>query len=66
MFEDIAKNLVVPRALGMTTTLVVARDDQVDYREAHDRMIDDALSIDFATSDLAGFLAAVNAALRGR
>ena len=66
MFEDIAHNLDVPRALGMTTTLVVARDDQVDYRQAHDRVIDDALSIDFTTSDLAGFLAEVNAALRGR
>ena len=49
----------------MTTTLVVARDDQVDYRQAHDRVIDDALSIDFTTSDLAGFLAEVNAELRG-
>jgi putative hydrolase of the HAD superfamily len=66
MFEDIAKNLVVPRALGMTTTLVIARADQIDYREAHDRMIDDALSIDFVTSDLAGFLASINAELRAR
>jgi putative hydrolase of the HAD superfamily len=65
MFEDIARNLVVPRALGMTTTLVVARDDQVDHRQAHDRVIDDALSIDFTTSDLARFLAEVNAELRG-
>jgi putative hydrolase of the HAD superfamily len=65
MFEDIAHNLDVPRALGMTTTLVVARDDQVDYRQAHDRVIEDALSIDFTTSDLAGFLAEVNAELRG-
>jgi putative hydrolase of the HAD superfamily len=65
MFEDIAHNLDVPRALGMTTTLVVAGDNQVDYRQAHDRVIDDALSIDFTTSDLVGFLAEVNAELRG-
>ena len=65
MFEDIAKNLLVPRALGMTTTLVVARADQVDFREAHDREIEDALAIDFTTSDLAGFLSEVNAELRG-
>jgi putative hydrolase of the HAD superfamily len=64
MFEDIAKNLVVPRALGMATTLVIARADQIDYREAHDRLVDDALSIDFVTSDLAGFLASINAQLR--
>jgi putative hydrolase of the HAD superfamily len=65
MFEDIAKNLLVPRALGMTTTLVVAKADQVDFREAHDRAIEDALCIDFTTSDLAGFLAKINAGLRG-
>jgi putative hydrolase of the HAD superfamily len=65
MFEDIAHNLLVPRALGMTTTLVIARADQADRRQAHDRVIDDALSIDFTTSDLAGFLAEVNAELRG-
>ena len=65
MFEDIAKNLLVPRALGMTTTLVVARDDQADFREPHDRAIEDALAIDFTTSDLTGFLASINAELRG-
>jgi putative hydrolase of the HAD superfamily len=64
MFEDIAKNLVVPRKFGMTTTLVVARADQADFREAHDRIVEDALAIDFTTSDLAGFLASVNIALR--
>jgi putative hydrolase of the HAD superfamily len=65
MFEDIAHNLLVPRALGVTTTLVVPKDDQIDRRQAHDRVIDDGLSIDFTTSDLAGFLAELNAALRG-
>nr|WP_246731641.1 pyrimidine 5'-nucleotidase [Methylocapsa sp. S129] len=64
MFEDIAKNLAVPRALGMTTTLVVARAGQADFREAHDRAIEDARAIDFTASDLAGFLAEVNAGLR--
>jgi putative hydrolase of the HAD superfamily len=64
MFEDIAKNLTAPRALGMTTTLVVARPDQADFREAHDRAAEDALSIDFTTSDLPGFLAAINVELR--
>jgi putative hydrolase of the HAD superfamily len=64
MFEDIAKNLAAPRALGMTTTLVVAKTGQVDYREAHDRVVEDALAIDFVTNDLAGFLASVNVELR--
>jgi putative hydrolase of the HAD superfamily len=65
MFEDIAKNLVAPRALGMTTTLVVASAETADYREAHDRVVVDALAIDFTTSDLAGFLASINLALHG-
>jgi putative hydrolase of the HAD superfamily len=64
MFEDIAKNLAAPRAVGMTTTLVVAKPDQADFREAHDRTVEDAMSIDFTTSDLPGFLAAINAVLR--
>jgi putative hydrolase of the HAD superfamily len=64
MFEDIARNLEVPRALGMTTTLVTAKVDQADHREAHDRAVDDARAIDFSTSDLAGFLTSVNARLR--
>jgi putative hydrolase of the HAD superfamily len=65
MFEDIARNLAIPRALGMTTTLVTAKVDQADHREAHDRAVDDARAIDFSTSDLAGFLTSVNARLRG-
>jgi putative hydrolase of the HAD superfamily len=64
MFEDIAKNLIVPRALGMTTILVIPRLDQADFREAHDRIVDDAPAIDFMTSDLSGFLAWVNAQRR--
>ncbi len=64
MFEDIARNLEIPRALGMTTTLVTAKVDQADHREAHDRAVDDAGAIDFSTSDLAGFLTEVNAQLR--
>ena len=64
MFEDIARNLEIPRALGMTTTLVTAKINRVDHRLAHDRAIGDARAIDFTTSDLAGFLASVNAGLR--
>ena len=64
MFEDIAGNLTIPHALGMTTVHVLARLDQTDHREAHDRAVDDAQAIDFATRDLIGFLAMVNAGLR--
>ena len=60
MFEDIAKNLIVPKARGMTTTLVVARPDQVDHRQAHDRVWAHTSDIDFVTDDLAAFLGEIN------
>src|SRR5208282_4290754 len=37
MFEDVAKNLTVPKAKGMTTVLVTAKPGQADHREAHDK-----------------------------
>ena len=42
MFEDMAKNLAVPKAKGMTTTLVTTKPGQGDHREAHDRAISKA------------------------
>jgi putative hydrolase of the HAD superfamily len=66
MFEDIANNLIVPKARGMTTTLVVPRIGQIDHREPHDRGGFEAPHVDFVTDDLAGFLARVNAQLAGR
>ena len=66
MFEDIANNLIVPKARGMTTTLVVPQIGQVDHREPHDRGGFEAPHVDFVTDDLAGFLARVNAQLAGR
>lgn len=56
MFEDIAKNLVVPYELGMTTVLVVPKT--VDpFRDAFEQEAVAAPHIDHVTSDLAGFLA---------
>jgi putative hydrolase of the HAD superfamily len=66
MFEDIAKNLNVPRTLGMTTTLVVAKPDRPDHRQPHDRVVEDMAAIDFVTSELAGFLGTINAEMRAR
>jgi putative hydrolase of the HAD superfamily len=63
MFEDLAKNLVTPKARGMTTVLVAPKAGQIDHREVHDRGGFDAGHIDFVTDDLAGFLALVNAQL---
>jgi putative hydrolase of the HAD superfamily len=64
MFEDIARNLTVPHERGMTTVLVRPGDGQTDYRQADDRRAEDSPSIDFVTSDLAGFLKNVNLELR--
>jgi putative hydrolase of the HAD superfamily len=64
MFEDVARNLAVPKAKGMTTILVTTKAGGSDHREAHDRSISDAADIaDFMTSDLSEFLARLNAQL---
>ena len=56
MFEDIAKNLVVPHDIGMTTTLVIPRT--IDpFRETFEQEAVKAPHIDHITNDLAGFLA---------
>ena len=55
MFEDIAKNLVVPHDLGMTTCLVLPKT--VDpFRDAFEQEVVEAPHIDHVTTDLAGFL----------
>jgi putative hydrolase of the HAD superfamily len=60
MFEDIAKNLSVPKARGMTTTLVTAKPGRGDLRQPHDREPGKSGDVDFVTDDLAAFLARVN------
>ena len=55
MFEDIAKNLVVPHDLGMTTTLVVPRT--IDpFRDPVEQEAVEAPHIDYITNQLADFL----------
>jgi putative hydrolase of the HAD superfamily len=55
MFEDIAKNLVVPHDLGMTTVLVIPKT--IDpFRESFEQEAVQAPHIDHITNDLAGFL----------
>lgn len=62
MFEDIVKNLDVPRARGMTTVLVRPKAGGVDHRQVADSA-PAGPQVDFATDDLAAFLAEVNAEL---
>jgi len=55
MFEDIAKNLVVPHDLGMTTTLIIPKT--VDpFRESFEQEAVEAPHIDHITAELSEFL----------
>jgi putative hydrolase of the HAD superfamily len=60
MFEDLARNLEVPHALGMTTVLVVPERDVV--RETWELEGHDAAHVDHVTDDLVGFLEGIAAA----
>jgi putative hydrolase of the HAD superfamily len=65
MFEDVARNLAVPKTKGMTTTLVTTKAGRLDHREAHDQSLTDAPDVaDFVTDDLSEFLARLNFQLR--
>jgi putative hydrolase of the HAD superfamily len=56
MFEDLARNLVVPHALGMTTVLVVPEGSREVFREGWELEGRDAPHVDYVTEHLAGFL----------
>ena len=59
MFEDLARNLVVPHDLGMTTILVVPDGTKNVVREDWELEGHDAVHVDHITEDLPGFLAAL-------
>ncbi len=61
MFEDLARNLEVPHALGMTTVLVVPQGTREVFRETWELEGQDAPHVDHVTDDLAGFLREVDA-----
>src|SRR5689334_9861094 len=61
MFEDMARNLVIPHQLGMTTVLVVPDGTKQVVREDWELEGRDAAHVDHVTDDLAGFLADLNA-----
>jgi putative hydrolase of the HAD superfamily len=56
MFEDLARNLKIPHALGMTTVLVVPEGTREVFREDWEMEGRDAPHVDHVTDDLAGFL----------
>ena len=56
MFEDLARNLETPHALGMTTVLVVPEGQREVFRESWELEGRDAPYVDHLTDDLTGFL----------
>jgi putative hydrolase of the HAD superfamily len=60
MFEDLARNLAVPHALGMTTVLVVPERSREVFREEWELQGRDAPHVDHVTDDLIGFLQGIS------
>jgi putative hydrolase of the HAD superfamily len=56
MFEDLARNLAAPHALGMTTVLVVPDGQREVFRETWELEGRGEAHVDHVTDDLAGFL----------
>jgi putative hydrolase of the HAD superfamily len=56
MFEDLARNLEAPHALGMVTVLVVPEAQREVFREGWELEGRDAAHVDYLTDDLTGFL----------
>jgi putative hydrolase of the HAD superfamily len=56
MFEDLARNLVVPHQLGMTTVMVIPDGTREVVREDWELEGHDAGHVDHVTDDLTGFL----------
>ena len=55
MFEDLARNLEVPKALGMTTVLIVPNNFEATFAEYWESDGSEK-HVDFVTDDLGGFL----------
>lgn len=63
MFEDLPRNLLVPKTLGMKTVLLVPRNFEYEFAESWERSNDEDQQIDYVTEDLTGFLTRVVARL---
>jgi putative hydrolase of the HAD superfamily len=59
MFEDLARNLTTPKALGMTTVLVVPNNFEPTFSEIWEQDANYEDDVDFVTDDLAGFLSTI-------
>ncbi len=56
MFEDLARNLHVPKALGMTTVLIVPKNFEPTFSEIWEQDPDHKDDVDYVTDDLTSFL----------
>jgi putative hydrolase of the HAD superfamily len=65
IFDDLARNLAVPHALGMRTVLVVPHHTREVFRESWELEGRDAPHVDHVTEDLAAFLETVCATQAG-
>jgi putative hydrolase of the HAD superfamily len=59
MFEDLARNLLVPKGLGMTTVLIVPRNFEPTFSEIWERDAEQEDHVDYVTDDLTVFLQTV-------
>ena len=59
MFEDLPRNLLVPKTLGMKTVLLVPQDADHEFVDAWEKRTDEDRHIDYATSNLTAFLNAL-------
>jgi putative hydrolase of the HAD superfamily len=64
MFEDLARNLTVPHALGMITVLVVPEGQREVFREGWELEGRDAPHIDHVTENLVEFIEGLGASSR--
>ncbi|MBN9070583.1 MAG: pyrimidine 5'-nucleotidase [Rhizobiales bacterium] len=62
MFEDIARNLSVPKALGMKTVLIVPRNFEPTFAEIWEQDPAQDDDVDYVTDDLAAFLRTIGPA----
>ena len=66
MFEDLARNLEVPKDLGMATVLIVPRGTEPILAEAWETEGSEGEHIDYLTDDLGAFLTRIVDGLEGR
>jgi putative hydrolase of the HAD superfamily len=64
MFEDLARNLTIPKSLGMTTVLVVPHNFEPDFTEIWEQDAGED-QVDYVTDNLADFLSALTGTAAG-